>query len=125
MDSMFWITRSLQRSYYMKVIKKIIYILLIVFVYLFAFIAYTFPIDDKYTLKGIKGMPYAISAGAIACILLLACMVIILSIISIIISDNRKYTFFILIIPTVYCVYKILLMICIINLVNRGLLLST
>ena len=122
---MFWITRSLQRSYYMKVIKKIIYILLIVFVYLFAFIAYTFPIDDKYTLKGIKGMPYAISAGAIACILLLACMVIILSIISIIISDNRKYTFFILIIPTVYCVYKILLMICIINLVNRGLLLST
>ena len=109
----------------MKVIKKIIYILLIVFVYLFTFIAYTFPIDDKYTLKGIKGMPYAISAGAIACILLLACMVIILSIISIIISDNRKYTFFILIIPTVYCVYKILLMICIINLVNRGLLLST
>ena len=125
MDSMFWIIRSLQRSYYMEVIKKIICILLIVFVYLFTFIAYIFPIDDKYTLKGIKGMPYVISAGAIACILLLACIVIILSIISIIISDNRKYTFFILIIPTVYCVYKILLMICIINLVNRGLLLST
>ena len=125
MDSIFWITRRLQRNYYMKVIKKITYILLIVLVYLFTYIAYIFPIDDKYTLKGIKGMPYAISGGAIICILLCACIVIILSIISIIISYNRKYTFFIVIIPTVYCVYKILLMICIINLVNRGLLLST
>lgn len=109
----------------MEVIKKIIYILLIIFVYLFTLIAYTFPIEDKYTLKGIEGLPYDISGGAVVCILFSAFIAIILGIISIIISGNRKYTFFILIIPTVYCAYKILLMICIINLVNSGLLIST